>query len=159
MYSEPCARLIMSMRPNTSVSPAASRNSISPNWMPFSVCSRKSVRVMKQKRVRPAPHPLPVNLLCSSLHLAVFGPEVDVVVQHRADPLVDDAAFVVLDDLAHVVVLDRRAVGRRLPVAARGLDLRRRAHQRGAEGLLVFDLAFGALHRGVDDQRRGVALL
>src|SRR5688572_10972942 len=40
MYSEPCARLIMSMMPNTSVRPAASRNSISPNCRPFSDCSR-----------------------------------------------------------------------------------------------------------------------
>ena len=39
MYSDPCARLIMSMTPKTSVSPAASRNSMKPSCRPLSVCS------------------------------------------------------------------------------------------------------------------------
>ena len=53
MYSDPCARLIMSMMPNTSVRPAASRNSISPNCRPFSDCSR--IRIQdNQGRRRPS---------------------------------------------------------------------------------------------------------
>ena len=46
MYSDPCARFIMSITPNTSVSPAASRNSISPNCRPLSNCSAMRVAVM-----------------------------------------------------------------------------------------------------------------
>src|SRR5882672_12137416 len=42
MYSEPCARLTKSMMPNTSVSPAASRNSSRPNCRPFSDCSMRT---------------------------------------------------------------------------------------------------------------------
>src|SRR5713226_3264918 len=42
MYSEPWARFTRSMMPNTSVSPAASRNSSSPNCSPFRHCSTKS---------------------------------------------------------------------------------------------------------------------
>src|SRR2546426_4087768 len=45
MYSEPCARLTRFMMPNTSVSPAAIRNSITPNCRPFSSCSKR--RAMK----------------------------------------------------------------------------------------------------------------
>ena len=43
MYSEPCARLISPITPNTSVSPAAIRNSITPNCTPLSSCSITSV--------------------------------------------------------------------------------------------------------------------
>ena len=39
MYSEPCARLITFMMPKISVSPAAIRNSMTPNCAPFSSCS------------------------------------------------------------------------------------------------------------------------
>ena len=46
MYNEPWARLIMSMMPNTRVSPAASKNNISPNCSPLSDCSRSKVAVM-----------------------------------------------------------------------------------------------------------------
>src|SRR6185436_7697630 len=144
MYSEPCARLIMSMMPNTSVSPAASRNSISPNCRPLSPCSRKRIGVR-------ARFPL--------LHLAVFGPVVAEAVDHRADLLVDQAALVVLRDDAHVVVLHRRAVVREPPVAARRLESCRRAHQRLVERVLVLDLALHRAHCVVDQERRGVALL
>src|SRR5688500_17898362 len=122
MYSEPCARLIMSMMPNTSVRPAASRNSIRPNCTPFSVCSRKRVAVMQTKKGGASAPPFEDLHWRCLFHLAVFGPEVDVLGEHRADLLVDDAAVLVLGDDAHVVILDRRAVGRRLPVPARGLD-------------------------------------
>src|SRR5687768_5022550 len=107
----------MSMMPNTSVSPAARRNSISPNCRLFSDCSRRRIPDMNNSGTEPeldrAPSP---NQL---LHLAVFGPEVGQPVDYRADLLVDDAALVVLRDHAQVVVLHRRAVVREFPVAAR----------------------------------------
>src|SRR5687768_480481 len=128
MYSEPCARLIMSMMPNTSVSPAASRNSIKPNCTPFRVCSRNRVALTAPPR----------GWL---FQLAVLGPEVLVAGQHGADLLVDDAALIVLCYHAHIVVLDGSAVVRGLPVAARRLEAPRRAHQRPAELGRVLDLA------------------
>ncbi len=39
---EPWARLIRVMMPNTRVSPADMRNSITPSWSPFSACSSNS---------------------------------------------------------------------------------------------------------------------
>ena len=36
---EPCARLIRFMMPKIRVNPAAIRNSMTPNWTPFSTCS------------------------------------------------------------------------------------------------------------------------
>ncbi len=44
----------MSMIPNTSVRPAASRNSISPNCRPFSVCSRIRIPDIGRRRTRAA---------------------------------------------------------------------------------------------------------
>src|SRR5262245_38487131 len=79
MYSEPCARLIMSMMPNTSVRPAASRNSINPNCRPLRACS-----VMR--------------IQDKLLHLAVLDVGVAVVLEHGADRLVDQAALRVLGD-------------------------------------------------------------
>src|SRR5688572_28584912 len=119
----------MSMMPNTSVRPAASRNSIRPNCTPFRVCSRKRVAVMQTKKGGASAPPFEDLHWKCLFHLAVFGPEVDVLGEHGADLLVDDAALLVLDQRAHVVVLDRRAVVGRLPVAARGLDSPGRAHQ------------------------------
>src|SRR5258708_18046558 len=42
MESEPCARVTKSMMPNTSATPAASRNSRRPNCNPFRNCSTTS---------------------------------------------------------------------------------------------------------------------
>src|SRR5712692_8206765 len=109
----------MSMMPNTSVSPAASRNSISPNCRPFSICS--TIRMGDKKGARLAPRPFAVSPV-ASFHLAVFGPEVDVLAHHGGDLLVDDAPLGILRHDAQVVVLDRRAVRREFPVAARRLD-------------------------------------
>src|SRR5258706_874036 len=157
MYSEPCARLIMSMMPNTSVRPAASRNSIRPNCTPFSACSRKRITdIQIGDGARTNPGSVPEFQL---LHAAVFGPEVAVVLEDGADFAIDDAPLAILHERAHVVVLDRRAVRRFLPFAPRCLGTLGRLHQRGAERLRVLDLAFRVAHRLVDDQRRGVALL
>src|SRR5438874_12261397 len=147
----------MSMMPNTSVRPAASRNSISPNCTPFSDCSRKRIadtRSGTEPELVRAPSPN-----SKLLHRAVFEPEVAVVLEDGADLAVDDAPLAVLDQRAHVVILDRRAVRRLLPRPARGLGALGRLHQRGAERLRVLDLALRVAHRLVDDQRGGVALL
>src|SRR5262245_19792983 len=41
MYWTPCARLMKSITPNTSVRPAAIRNSRTPNWSPFRTWTTK----------------------------------------------------------------------------------------------------------------------
>src|SRR5205085_4307999 len=46
MYWTPWARLMKSITPNTSVSPAAIRNRSTPSWRPFSVCTRRRVKLM-----------------------------------------------------------------------------------------------------------------
>src|SRR3954468_11670151 len=149
IYSEPCARLIMSMMPNTSVRPAASRNSMRPNWTPFSPCSKKRIADINWGLT-------PINAL---LHAAFAQPVVLVVLQDSGDLFVDDATLAVLHQGAHVVVLDRGAVRRLLPRAARRFRALGRLHQSGAESLRILDLALRVLHRLVDDQRRGVSLL
>src|SRR3982751_3359540 len=127
----------MSMMPNTSVSPAASRNSMRPNWTPFSPCSRKRIADINWGLT-------PINGL---LHAAFAQPVVLVPGKDGGDLLVDDAAFAILHERAHVVVLDRRAVGRFLPLPARRLRALGRLHEGGAEGLRVLDLALRVLHR------------
>src|SRR5262245_31788172 len=101
MYSEPCARLIMSMMPNTSVRPAASRNSINPNCRPLRACS--TIRTQVKAWL---------------LHLAFLDVRVAVVLEDRADGLVDEAPLRVLGDHAQVVVLDRVLVAVELEGAA-----------------------------------------
>src|SRR5207244_9906079 len=141
----------MSMMPNTSVSPAASRNSISPNCTPFSACSRKRIADMKIGTVPIFPARL--------LHRAVFEPEVAVVLEDGADLAVDDAPLAVLDQRAHVVILERRAVRRLLPRPPRGLGALGRLHQRGAKRLRVLDLALHVPHRPSADQCAAASLL
>src|SRR5262245_24350229 len=98
----------MSMMPKTSVSPAASRNSINPSWRPFSSCSAS----MEQGKV-----PL--------VHLALGSVDVLEVAEHLADRLVGDATAGIPVDLAKVIVLDREVVLVETELAARGVELGR----------------------------------
>src|SRR6516165_8735257 len=52
MNSEPWARLMTRMMPNTSVTPTAIRNSISPNCTPLKSCSTRSASVMMARSLR-----------------------------------------------------------------------------------------------------------
>src|SRR5262245_41095437 len=52
MYWTPCARLMKSMTPKTSVSPAAIRNSSTPNCSPFSNCTMRRVADIASARGR-----------------------------------------------------------------------------------------------------------
>ena len=48
MYWTPWARLMKSITPNTTVSPAATKNSNTPSWRPFSNCtSNKEVGIAR----------------------------------------------------------------------------------------------------------------
>src|SRR5512140_1521441 len=108
MYSEPCARLMVSMMPSTSVSPAASRNSIRPSCRPFSACSAARVAVT------------------ASLHRALAHVGIGMVPEDRGDGPIGDAALRILLDHAQVIVLHRILVAIEPERAAHGLELGRR---------------------------------
>src|SRR5690349_10076613 len=105
------------MMPSTSVSPAASRNSIRPSCSPFRSCSAARVA------------------LTASLHGAFAHIRVGVVPEYGADGLVGHAAPGILLDHAQVVVLDRVLVAVEFESAAHGLELGR--GERGAQRFLV----------------------
>src|SRR5258708_22838555 len=86
MYSETCARLMKFMMPNTRVSPAAIRNSMTPNCRPFSVCSKRRGKfteaVRSSCKKKGASAPLSVRRLRESpLHLAVLVVRVLVLLE------------------------------------------------------------------------------
>src|SRR5579862_3961062 len=123
MYSAPWARLTRFMMPNTSVSPAASRNSITPSCSPFRVCSAMRTKSIKKKG-RAAPPRRPPALL--PLHLAVLGIGVLVGREHR---LLNFHHRIrrrsgARDRLQQVEVLDREMVVVVAELAARGLEIR-----------------------------------
>src|SRR6185436_6711804 len=138
MYSDPCARLIMSITPNTSVSPAASRNSISPNCSPLSSCSMiSSVGMRAAWAAR------------SGLHRASADVGVAVILQDRCvEGLVDQPALAVGADRAHVVVLDRVLIGVELERPAHRIELGRL--QCLAQRFAIVELALDVAHRRVD---------
>src|SRR5215813_10409611 len=101
----------MSMIPNTSVSPAASRNSIRPNCRPFSVCSRTRMAMFRSFRV------------LSSFQRALLRIRVRMIFDHGAERLVGDASLAVFLDDAQVEVLDREAVAVDLERTAHGFEI------------------------------------
>src|SRR5690606_16911773 len=141
MYSEPCARLTMSMMPNTSVRPAASKNSIRPNCRPFSSCSSMSIESIAKA--------------CSAAHPALLRVGVAVLFHHGTDELVGHLPLFIPDDLAQVVILDREVIG---------VERERTTH-RGKVGLLqglaqrilVLEIAVYLLDGGVDQLGRVIA--
>src|SRR5881396_682992 len=166
MYSEPCARLTRFMMPNTSVSPAAMRNSITPNCRPFSSCSKRRARV-KKNGDRPRlffytslggknKWGLSPFFTFSPLHLAVLVVRVLVVLE---DGLLDahfDVAARGLLGAQQVEVLDRMVVDVVGEAAAYRIEVRfaHRRHQRPG----VLEVALGRLHRRVDQHDAVVAL-
>src|SRR5919108_593273 len=89
MYSEPCARLTRSMMPKIKVSPAASRNSSSPNCKPFRHCSMNSNMEFGAARpARPRSALRPVEGRISLVFGAEVGDEFLVgVVRQIVDPM------------------------------------------------------------------------
>src|SRR5688572_19398796 len=67
------------MMPNTSVRPAASRNSVTPSCSPFSVCSAMRIRFTNEKGAPGAPSMLATPL---PLHFAGRAVGVLVVLEH-----------------------------------------------------------------------------
>src|SRR5688572_21824725 len=145
MYSEPWARLIMSMMPNTSVRPAASRNNIKPNCRPLSACSSTRMSMIASGPGRSVRG-----------HLAGRRVGVGLGLEDGAQRPVGDAALRVAADHAQVVVLHREVVAVELEGAAHRFEpgCFERLAQRG----LVVELALDIAHRGVYQARRVVAL-
>src|SRR3990167_5455314 len=104
----------MSMMPNTSVRPAASKNSMSPSCRPFRACSSNKIPIVSNQ---------PCGL--ERRHLAVAHVGVGVVLEHGAQRAVGDAALAVLGDHAQVVVLDGEVVAVELEGTAAGVELGR----------------------------------
>src|SRR6185369_7203560 len=141
MYSEPCARLIMSITPNTSVSPAASRYSMKPSCRPLSACSIRK-------------RPLTAALFG---HLALLRIRVAAIPQDRfAERLVDQAALPVAAHRAHIVVLDRVLVVVEFEGSAHRVESG--GPQRAPHGFLVLQISLDVAYRGVDELGGIVAL-
>src|SRR6266850_6064090 len=97
------------MMPNTSVSPAASRKSITPNCRPLRTCST----TRRPVNARPG---LP-------LHLALLVVRVLVVLEDGLLDLHLDLAACALHRLQEIEVLDRRVIGVVGELAARRLEV------------------------------------
>src|SRR5882757_5406694 len=117
MNNEPWVRLIMFMMPNTSVSPAAIRNSWTPSCRPLSDCSINSAAPITssgwpcfQGSVRGLHDTLP-DIGVGLIRLDQFK-----LLHHRA-------SLGVLDDLGEIRILDRMMVAVELEVAAHRLEL------------------------------------
>src|SRR5437660_3558798 len=137
MYSEPCARLTRFMMPNTSVSPAAIRNSITPSCRPFRHCSATRSAVNAGPRRR-------------SLHRTFLVVGVLVVLEDRLLDLHLDLAAAALDGLEQVEVLDGEVV-RVVGELAAGRPEVGPAHG-GDHALLVREIALHGPDRRVDQQ-------
>src|SRR5258706_4056083 len=111
------------MIPNTSVRPAASRNSMTPSWRPLRICSNTRV-IKKEARSARAScsavrRPLP-------LHLAVLAVRILVVRENGLLHLHDRirACRRAGDRLEQIVVLDREMIVVEGELAARGFEIR-----------------------------------
>src|SRR6185312_2331451 len=108
MYCTPCARLMKSITPNTSVSPAAIRNSSTPSCSPFSVWTRR--RVTDIAPLHPSP-PRGEGQARDSLHRAILHVRIGVVGEHLLGDLRLILAVRALGHLHQVEVLDRIVIG------------------------------------------------
>src|ERR1700712_4482994 len=98
MYCTPCARFTTSITPNTSVRPAAIRNSSTPSCTPFSTCTSSNV----MRSGGPA-------VADSLLQPALRRELVSVAGEHALPDLRLEGAIRPLSDLHEVEVLDRVA--------------------------------------------------
>src|SRR5262249_53326950 len=165
MYSEPCARFTRSMMPNTSVRPAASRNSSSPNCKPFRHCSvissiewsgwcpargqrtaKGNLSVLSAVRGRSR----------SLLHRALVVKIILAVLDDGRRRLERQVAVRILHHVLQVEVLDRNVIVAVLVRPAhRGVV--RLAHL-VAHGVLLARVALHGDHRAVDEVGGVVAL-
>src|SRR5262249_49896932 len=160
MYSEPCAKFTRSMMPNTSVRPAARRNSSSPNCKPFRHCSAISSIEGSGRRMAER-QSLPVFSAVrgrsrSPLHRALVVVLVLAVLDDGRRRLERQVAVSILHHVLQVEVLDRHAI---VAVLVRPAHRRvvRLAHL-VAHRVLLARIALHGDHRAVDEVGGVVAL-
>src|SRR6476646_7072846 len=128
------------MMPNTSVSPAASRNSSRPNCRPFRHCSMNSVMTRSLSRLRAppqanggsAPAPPPSRPRAGSLHRAFVVELILAVLDDGGDGL-EHVVVALFHHVLQIEVLDRDVVVAELESAAHRLEvgfLQRLLHRR-----------------------------
>src|SRR5215470_13452573 len=124
MYCTPCARLMKSITPNTSVRPAAIRNKRTPSCSPLRIWTARRVVDMRDPRraVISVRDPRPASLRgerayrirsfdCAvpnggtSLHRTILGVRIGVVLEHLLDDLGLELAVGALGDLHQIEVL------------------------------------------------------
>src|ERR1019366_2805121 len=116
------------MMPNTSVNPAASRNSSRPNCNPFRNCSTTSsmdtlhraerkTAAARERRRRMGPEP-------RSLHRAFVVEAILIILDDGGDGLERELAVGVLHHVLQIEVLDRDVIIAELEGAAQRLEIR-----------------------------------
>src|ERR1700674_152123 len=146
MYWTPWARLMKSITPKTSVSPAAIRNSRTPSCRPLRIWSRR-----RAADISLAPRPG-----TSSFHRAILDVRVGIVLEHLLDDLGLELAVGAFGDLDQVEVLDRIVIGVEPEAAAQRLEVG--LLQRNAQRVLVGEVALDGADRAVDQQRGVIGL-
>src|SRR5262249_61582128 len=106
MYWTPCARLMKSITPNTSVRPAAIRKSRTPNWRPFRTWTTK-----RPVDIAPVRHVL-------LFHRAIFGVRICEVGENLFFDLGLEFAIRALRNFDQIEILDRVVVGVELEAPA-----------------------------------------
>src|SRR5262245_33630750 len=137
MYWTPCARLMKSITPNTSVRPAAIRKSRTPNWSPFRIWTTTSP--VDIAPVRPL----------SLFHRAIFGVRIRVSGEHLFIDLGFKLAVSPLRHLHLIEILDRVVIGVELERAAQRREVC--LHQCRAQCIFVRGASFGQLQRAIDE--------
>src|SRR5262245_46155311 len=131
MYWTPCARLMKSITPNTSVSPAAIRKSRTPNWSPFRIWTTTS--------------PVDIALVQppSLFHRTVFGIWIGVA----GKDLVIDLSFELTAPswrhLHMIEILDRRVLAGEIARSTQRREVS--LHQCRAQRVLIRGISLGKL--------------
>src|SRR6267143_3203184 len=146
------------MMPKTSVSPAAIRNSMTPNWRPFSPCSSTSSTLMGNEKggaivSRPPASARGPRL---PLHRTLLVVGVLVVLEDRLLDLHGELTIGGPHGLQQIEVLDREVVDV-VPVRTPGRLVVGFAHG-GDHARLVREVTLDRTHRGVDQHDAVVAL-
>src|ERR1700730_6119620 len=136
MYWTPWARLMRSITPNTSVSPAAIRNSSTPSCSPLRICTKRRVDIRSLFGCR---------IRNRTPHRAVLRVDVLVIAEHLLGDLGLELAVLALRRLHQIEVLDRIVIVAELEIAAQRLEVR--FLERGAHGVLVGKVAFDGGNR------------
>src|SRR5262245_20568133 len=169
MYCTPCARLMKSITPNTSVSPAATRNSRMPSCAPLNSWTRNrevDIRLSplpngrwRRQSSTPGPprgmQPCCGQRQCAAglLQGAVGSVAVGGIAEHFLNDLRLKFAVGAFGDLDQVEVLHGKTIVGEREAAAHRLEIR--LLQRGPQRLLVGQFAGHRLH-GAADQLRGI---